>query len=207
LYFFATNLGEILIVLFAFIHSILSGTLLPLPLTAPQILWLNLITDGFLDISLSMEKQEPGLLSRIWLKDKPKLVDKFILLNMLFFAIPMGIISLIMFMNFYEQDLIYARTMTLMTMAMFQWFNAWNCRSQTKSILSLGLFTNKWLIFATLFVLGLQFSILYIPILQTIFKTTALSFHDWVIIVSSTFPIVLLEELRKYFIRMRVVEQ
>ncbi len=207
LYFFATNLGEILIVLFAFMYSIFSGTLLPLPLTATQILWLNLVTDGFLDVSLSMEKEEPGLLSRAWLQDKPKLVDRSMLLSMIFFAIPMGVVSLIVFMSFYEQDLVYARTMTLITMAMFQWFNAWNCRSQTKSILSLGLFTNKWLILATLFVLGLQFSILHIPVLQTIFKTTPLSLNDWAIIVCCTFPIVLLEELRKYFMRKRVVGQ
>lgn len=207
LYFFATNLGEILIILFAFMYSIFSGTLLPLPLTAPQILWLNLVTDGFLDVALSMEKEESGLLSRKWLEDKPKLVDRSMLMSMFFFAIPMGIVSLTMFMSFYEQDLTYARTMTLITMAMFQWFNAWNCRSQTKSIFSLGLFSNKWLILATLFVLGLQFSILHVPILQIIFKTTALGFHDWAIIVCSTFPIVLLEELRKYFIRARVVEQ
>jgi len=57
-YFFATNLGEILIVLFALLAN------LPLPLTAAQILWLNLVTDGFLDVALSMEPEEPGLLKQ-----------------------------------------------------------------------------------------------------------------------------------------------
>lgn len=194
LYFFATNMGEILIVLFA----LMTG--LPLPITAAQILWLNLVTDGFLDIGLSLEPKEPGLLSKDWLQKKLRLVDSTLLLKMLFMAIPMGIGSLCVFWHYYEVNITYARTMTLLTMAMFQWFNAWNCRSETQSIFKLGLFANKWLIAATLLVLSLQFLLIYAPFMHYIFKTVSLNMHDWLVVVAVSAPIVLLEEVRKFIV-------
>ena len=70
LYFFSTNMGEIFIVLFAFLTTLFTGIDLPLPITAVQILWLNLVTDGFLDVGLSMEPKESGLLEHTWLEKK-----------------------------------------------------------------------------------------------------------------------------------------
>ncbi len=146
LYFFATNMGEILIVLFAMFSS------LPLPLTAPQILWLNLVTDGFLDVALSTEPKEKGLLEATWLQKKMRLIDLNLLLKVMFVAIPMGAVSLAVFTWDLSRDgLEHARTMALITMAMFQWFNAWNCRSEKLSILELSMKqteskdTKKWL--------------------------------------------------------------
>jgi len=179
LYFFATNLGEILIILFAFIFGFMTGSNLPLPITAVQILWLNLVTDGFLDVGLSMEPQEEGLLSRRWLRDKPSLIDWSLLGKALFMAVPMAIGGLYIFLYYYQSGVAYARTMTLIVLAMFQWFNAWNCRSTTQSIFQLGLFSNKWLLLATSFVLSLQFLILYVPVMQDLFNTVPLSWHDW----------------------------
>jgi Ca2+-transporting ATPase len=198
LYFFATNMGEILIVLFALFTN------LPLPLTAAQILWLNFVTDGFLDIGLSMEPQESDLLSATWLKKKTRLVDANLLIKTAYLAIPMGIASLIMFMWAYDgtpASVPYARTMTLITMAMFQWFNAWNCRSERKSLFEIGLFSNKWLIAATLFVLSLQLLIVYVPFMHYIFKTVPLSLTDWGMIIGLSAPIIFIEEVRKQLSR------
>lgn len=197
LYFFATNMGEILIVLFAMFTS------LPLPLTAPQILWLNLVTDGFLDVALSAEPKEKGLLEKSWLAQKLRLIDANLLLKMMFVAIPMGAISLALFAyDLPRNGLAHARTMTLITMAMFQWFNAWNCRSERFSILQSGLFTNKWLLAATSLVLGLQLFILHTPFMQYIFQTVPLSLADWGLILGVTFPIIVLEEVRKFIMRL-----
>jgi P-type Ca2+ transporter type 2C len=197
LYFFSTNMGEILIVLFAFLTTLFTGIDLPLPITAVQILWLNLVTDGFLDVGLSMEPKESGLLEHGWLEKKHQLIDGALLLKMLFMAIPMGIGSLIIFLIYYQTDLAYARTMTLITMAMYQWFNAWNCRSETRSLFSLGLFTNKWLIAVMALVLALQSAIVYLPFMRHIFKTVPLTLHDWLIVIAATAPIIILEEIRK----------
>ncbi len=198
LYFFGTNLGEIFIILFALFTN------LPLPLTASQILWLNFVTDGFLDIGLSMEPRESDLLQATWLKKRTRLVDANLLLKAAYFALPMGIASLALFLWAYDgtpASVPYARTMTLIAMAMFQWFNAWNCRSEGKSLFEIGLFSNKWLIAATVFVLLLQFAIVYVPFMQYIFKTVPLSLSDWGLIFAVSAPIILIEELRKQLVK------
>ncbi len=195
LYFFATNLGEILIVLVALFTN------LPLPLTASQILWLNFVTDGFLDIGLSMEPEEKGLLEATWLKKKLRLIDVSMIIKSFYFAIPMGIASLWMFTYTYDgmpASIPYARTMTLVCMAMFQWFNAWNCRSEHKSLFEIGLFSNRWLIIATLFVLFLQLLLVYTPFMRYIFKTVPLSLSDWGLIFAISAPIIVVEEIRKF---------
>ncbi len=200
LYFFATNMGEVLIILFALFLNAL-GVDFPLPLTAAQILWLNLVTDGFLDISLSMEPQEQGLLRKKWLHKKIHLVDWSLIAKMFFYAVPMAVGSIWIFFQYYQTDLRLARTMTLLCMAMFQWFNAWNCRSENKSLWSIGLFTNRWLILATSFVLFLQVVLIYAPFMQYIFKTVPLTGEQWLLIIAISCPIVLFDEIRKYLIR------
>jgi len=201
LYFFSTNMGEIFIVLFAFLASLFSGINLPLPITAVQILWLNLVTDGFLDVGLAMEPKEPMLLKRFWLEKKQRLIDGALLLKTLFMSIPMGIGSLIVFLSYYKTNIAYAQTMTLITMAMFQWFNAWNCRSFNHSLFSLGLFSNKWLIAVMILVALLQSAIVYVPFMRYIFKTVALSGQDWILIIAISSSIVFIEEIRKLIAR------
>lgn len=201
LYFFSTNMAEIWIVFFALLARLYTKSHLPLPITAVQILWLNLVTDGFLDVGLSLEPQEPNLLHNRWLKQKPQLIDKELLLKTLYMSIPMGIGSLMVFLLYYQSNLAYARTMTLITMAMYQWFNAWNCRSETRSLTELGLFSNPWLIAVMALVLFLQSAIVYVPFMRYIFKTVPISGYDWIVIISITAPIIALEEIRKAIMR------
>jgi magnesium-transporting ATPase (P-type) len=197
LYFFATNMGEILIVLFALLAD------LPLPIAAAQILWLNLVTDGFLDIALSMEPKEEGLLTQKWLSKAHHLVDLNMILKMFYSATPMAIGSLSVFIHYYyATDIVHARTMTLITMAMFQWFNAWNCRSQTRSIFQLGFFANPWLLLAIGFVFLLQIVVTTVPFMQYIFKTVPLSPLEWFIVLLISSSVVILEELRKWVVRL-----
>jgi Ca2+-transporting ATPase len=136
--------------------------------------------------------------------NKLHLVDGSILKKTLWMALPMAIGSLGIFMHYYRINIAFARTMALMSMAMFQWFNAWNCRSEKQSIFALGILSNPWLIAATIFVLLLQLSIIYVPGLQAIFKTVPLSIHDWIIICSVSSSIILCEELRKLFVRYQI---
>lgn len=207
LYFFSTNLAEILIILFAFIASMAFPQLaLAFPLTAAQILWLNLVTDGFLDSALALEKKEKGLLfDQKWFGKQHHLIDGSLIAHMIFSAVPMALGSLFVFLLFSSVDIPLARTMTLLTLGMFQWFNAWNCRSETLSVFQLGWFTNKWLILATFVVVSLQILLLYIPFLQSIFATIPLNIYQWMFaaLVSST--ILWMEEIRKLVARWKYV--
>lgn len=196
LYFFVTNVGEIFMILFALLGQ------LPLPITAAQILWLNLITDGFLDMALTTEpKEEALLLQRGWLEKKKRLIDVKLLISVAALAVPMGLMAMGVFMFYYRQDIKLARTMTLVTMAMAQWFNAWNCRSETKSLFSISFFSNRWLLIATSFVLFLQLALIYVPFMQIIFDTVPLSLTQWGLVVVVSAPIILIDETRKWFVR------
>lgn len=195
LYFFSTNAGEVLVVLFALLLG------LPLPLTAVQILWLNLITDGFLDTALSAEKKEEGLLRHEAHTGSLHVVDWGTAFKMLYMALPMALFSLLLFCHYCSTGLMHARTIALVSMAVFQWFNALNCRSETQSIFKLGLFSNRWLVLAMGVVLGLQMLVLYNPVMQRLFKTEPLSLREWGLIVLCASSIVVMEEVRKWVVR------
>lgn len=199
LYFFTTNLGEVLIVLFALFLN------LPLPLFASQILWLNFVTDGFLDVSLVAEPHEGDILYRK-LSSGQQLINWHIGFKILIMSIPMALGSIGVFMYYYKTDLILARTMTLLTMAMFQWFNVWNCRSESKSIFELGLFSNMWLVAATTFVFLLQIAVTYLSFMQYIFHTVPLSLEQWLVVIALSSTIIIFEELR-IFIKYKILKR
>lgn len=204
LYFFSTNLAEVLIILFYSVASLLFPSFLfGLPFTAAQILWLNLITDGFLDTALSLETKEENLLfEKKWLSNKRiHLVDRPLLLKTVWMAFPMALGSFAIFLLYAPINMTLARTMTLVTLALFQWLNAWNCRSQNKSILTLGLLSNRWLLLATALVFVLQLLLLHVPFLQKLFDTQPLNIYQWLLALSVAVWILILEEGRKWVVR------
>lgn len=206
LYFFSTNLAEILIIIFTFIVALmLPNNGLVLPLTAAQILWLNLITDGFLDSALAFEQKEKGLLfEQKWFGSKYHLIDRSLICHMFFCAVPMALGSLFVFLLFSQVDIPLARTMTVLTLGMFQWFNAWNCRSETLSVFQLGWFTNKWLILATVAVTILQILLIYVPFFQMLFSTVSLNIYQWIFAALISSTILWIEEIRKVVVRAQI---
>ena len=116
-------------------------------------------------------------------------------------ALPMVVGTLILFSGIYEADLTKAWTISLTTLAMFQWFNAWNCRSETKSLFQMDLASNKFLVGATLTVIGLQIMAVYAPFMNTILRTTPLTFMEWMIPLAVATSIIFAEELRKLIYR------
>ncbi|MCR4311005.1 MAG: HAD-IC family P-type ATPase [Candidatus Taylorbacteria bacterium] len=197
LYLFSTNMGEVLVI----IGALLLGY--PLPLLASQIIWLNFVTDGFLDVSLAMEPKESNLLDGKFEKPKKYLVDKLMAKRMVLMSITMAVGTLYLFSNHYEADLTKALTISLTVLAAFQWFNAWNCRSDSKSIFQMNPFSNSYLVGATVLVILFQLAAVYTPFLQRILHTTPLSISEWMIIIPVAFTIIFVEEIRKFFYRRR----
>lgn len=192
LYLFSTSAGELLTIFATFLIGY------PLPILAVQILWLNLVTDGFLDMALAMEPRERGLLRKRKRDSQNNLIDKLMIQRILIMAVPMMIGTLILFSKYYEDNIFKAWTISLTTLAVFQWFNAWNCRSEDKSIFRMNPFTNIYLVGATIIVILLQLLALYAPAMQKILHTVPLNFSDWILIVSVAFAIVIFEEARKF---------
>ncbi len=185
------NVGEV-IVIFA---AMLMG--MPLPLLPLQILWMNLVTDGFPALALAVEKEEKGIMKQPPRSPQENIVTKPLAIMMVIEGIFMAICTLTAYMIYPHNtpdELMKARTMAFTVLVFCQKIHLFNCRSMTISAFKIGLFTNWWLILAVLLILFTQVAIVHIPCLQLIFKTTSLNLHDWGIVVGlSLLPLVGME--------------
>ncbi|MDP3784590.1 MAG: HAD-IC family P-type ATPase, partial [bacterium] len=201
LYLFSTSWGEALTITAALLLGY------PLPLLPAQIIWLNFVTDGFLDVALAMEPKEEGLLRGNFERPKKYLVDKLMTQRIFIMAVPMMIGTLFLFKGYFENDLAKAWTISLTTLAVFQWFNAWNCRHESKSIFQMNPFSNKFLVGATLTIIFLQLLVVYNPFMQKLLRTAPLELSEWLLIIPIAASIVLVEEIRKFFYRLWLEKQ
>jgi len=162
-YLLTTNFAEIITLLTAVL------IFLPTPLTAIQILWLNLVTDGLSDMSLATEKGHGDELSHKPLKRNAGIITGSILPFMLINASLMTILSLGIFYTYLDQSLEKARTMAFITMAFCQLWNVLNMRSLTKSVFDIGFFSNRYIIYGLIISITLQVIAVETPFFERIF--------------------------------------
>ncbi|PIQ92734.1 MAG: ATPase [Parcubacteria group bacterium CG11_big_fil_rev_8_21_14_0_20_39_22] len=192
LYLFGTAVGEIV----AITGAIFLG--FPIPLTPSQIIWLNLVTDGFLVVALGL-----GPIDKSLLYDKVKrrgrfIVDWLMMERALIMGFVMAGVSLFMFVEYLDEGIVKASTIALTALSVTQWFNVWNVRSERRSIFAMNWFSNKYLLWATAIVVVLQMAVVYLPFMQTIFRTTPLSLSEWVMILGFSTFVFIAEEIRKF---------
>jgi len=200
----ATNIGEDLTLLSAL--AFLPGA--DLIVTPVQILWVNLVTDGVLDIALAMEPKEGDVMEEPPRKPNARIINREIVQNLLMTASLMAIGTLWMFGRASNSgSLIYAQTMAFTTLAMFQVFNSLNCRSRKRSVFELGLFKNRYLVGAIVLSVVLQLLAEHVPFMQAALGTVPLSWGDWGLIVLITSSVFAADELRKLFERRRAARQ
>lgn len=194
-YGLSAHIGEVLIVLI----SILGWQILPL--IAVQILWINLITDGLPPMALSVEPPDSGIM-----RQKPRNVEEG-LITRREIAAGLGIGGLIAFQALLvltwalDRNFSIEKLQTLIfTLVVFsEMFNAFNWRSDRYSIFSLGIFTNRSLVYAVLTTIILQLVVIYVPFFQTAFRTVPLSLSDWGVILPLASTTLISMELVKYF--------
>ncbi len=197
LYLVSTGFGEAFTIAFALIAGF------PLPLVAAQIIWLNFVTDGFLTIALAMEPREQGLLEKPNQNGSQNLIDHQMKIRIVTMALTMALGSLWMFSQYHQGEIIKAWSISMTTLAVFQWLNAWNCRHGSRSLFALSPFSNIYLLGATILVIILQMFAIYNPFFQKILKTTGLSINEWVLILAVSSSIIVVEEVRKLIQRRR----
>jgi magnesium-transporting ATPase (P-type) len=192
-YLFATNAGEVLVI------GACIALGLPLPLLPVQIIWLNLVTDGFLNVGLALEPAGPGLLSA---RTKGRrLADRTTYWAMLRMGAVMAAVTVWLYAQALGQGEAYARTVALTTLAVLQWYNAWNCRDLDRSLFSLRPFGNRALVLATVAVVALHLLALSHPLLRSALGTVPLSLADWGTILVVSLAVIAVEELRKALAR------
>jgi P-type Ca2+ transporter type 2C len=192
LFLFSTNIGEII----AIAAAIFVG--LPIPLLAPQILWLNLITDSPVAFALALDTKNPGLLRGSYRSGA--LVDRHDLFRMLLQGVVIAAGTLYLFQLYAASDLPKAWTMALTSLALFQWFNGWNCRSDRESAFK-GFFDNVYLFWAVVLSALLHAVVLQLPLTQKVLHVVPLSGREWLLAASVAASVIVAEELRKFFSR------
>ncbi len=176
----------------------------PLPVIAVQILWVNLIADGPISMTLAFEKKEKDIMQR-----KPKdysgsLLTKEIKVLIFIIGLSTDLILLGLFwylLNFTNYSIEHIRTVIFAGLAIDSIFYIFSCKSLRKNIWQMNLFSNLYLILAILLGITTIFLAIYLPILQDLLKTAPLSLFDWSLIFSfGIINIALIEFAKHHFI-------
>jgi Ca2+-transporting ATPase len=204
MYLLSSNIGEIGLMAVA----TLAG--LPLPLSAVQILYVNLATDGLPALALAVDPPEKDLMQRPPRDPKVGIFTPSVVWLMLVGGIWSTLVNVSLFV--YELSngaalgmdsddaLTHAMTMTFLSLVLIQFFKAYNFRSDRDSILQHP-FANKWLNIAILWELTLLTLIVYVPVLSDAFGTYPLPLSDWLLVVAAAFTIVPVLEATKWLLR------
>ena len=199
------NVGEILVI---FLLSLVPKSLVPgiaAPLTAIQLLWLNLITDSFPALALGREKGEPGIMKMPPRSKNEPIINKSMLGHIalqsvgLFVSVAAAFIIALMSMNnggtfFYSGVLAdaaakgvhpidIARTVAFATLICAELFRAFAARSERISVFKLGLFSNKMMNIAVALSLVMLVAVIYIPGINGIFNNVAINPLAWLVIL------------------------
>ena len=195
----STNFGAIIAILVARILG------LPVPFTPIQILWVNLIMDGPPALALGVDPPDPGIMRRRPRDPRAKILPTQRLLVLLSIGSVMAAGTL--FADWWGQrgdgDEAVAVTLAFTTFVLYQVFNAFNARSETATAFRRHSLSNSKLLIALGGVLVLQVLAVHLGPLQTIFDTTALTMGQWLLAAGLASTVLIVEELRKLFVRSR----
>jgi len=221
----SSNVAEIMIIFLA----TLAG--LPPPLTAIQLLWLNLITDGAPALALAMERGDPDIMSRKPRAKSEPIVNRSMgvgiliqtitqtgavltafLLGLIWHLeagahIPTGMnpLSYLMQHDWHGIDVQAAETMAFVTLSLCELFRAYTVRSERASIFTIGVLSNRYMQYAV----GLSITLLVLvtaaPFLQPIFNTHFPSAREWAVVIGLALIPAISEEITKFFLRRSTV--
>ncbi len=217
----SSNVAEIMIIFLA----TLAG--LPTPLTAIQLLWLNLLTDGAPALALAMEKGDPDVMDRPPRPKRESIVNKSMQLGILIQTItqtgavlgafllglywhlsshiPEDVNAFVYLLRFdwTGLDVQTAETMAFVTLSLCELFRAYTVRSERVSLFRLGIFSNPFMQYAVGFSILLLLIVVNVPFFQPIFNTHFLDLNEWLVVIGLGLIPALSEELTKLYLRLR----
>jgi Ca2+-transporting ATPase len=196
MYLLSSNIGEIGLMA----GATLAG--LPLPLSAVQILYVNLATDGLPALALAVDPPEDDLMRRPPRDSRTGIFTRPVVMLMLVGGVWSTVVNLSLFVWALNsgRSVQEAMTMTFVSLVLIQFFKAYNFRSDRHSVLH-DPFANKWLNIAIIWELVMLGLIVYVPVLERTFGTFGLTLVDWLIIVAAAFTVSPVLELAKWMER------
>jgi len=191
-YIVSSNVGEIFVMLMAPLMGY------SVPLTAIQLLWINLVTDGLPGLALGVEPTSPETMERPPHPPGESVLARGLGAYLLWVGLLLGGVTLLAL--FLGHDLLKTsawQTMVFTTLALSQMGNALAVRSDKKPLYKLGIMTNRPLVGAVLLTVTTQFAVVYVPFLQRIFGTESLSLGELAISIGlSALVFVVIESVK-----------
>jgi len=217
----SSNIAEIMIIFLA----TLAG--LPAPLTAIQLLWLNLITDGAPALALAVEKGDPDIMDQMPRAKNEPIVNRSMTVGLVvqtlaqtgavLTAFGLGLlwhleagaavignpITYLIQHDWFGVDVQTAETMAFVTLSLAELFRAYTVRSERASLFSIGIFSNRYMQYAVGLSIVLLLLVINVPFLQPIFNTHFLSPREWGVVVGLAVIPAIAEEITKFFLRLK----
>ena len=188
------NMGEVLVV---FLSLILG---LPVPFSAKQLLWLNLVTDSFPALALGVEPGEPDIMELPPRDPEEPILDKKVTRMLIVQSVAITVASLGAYMwalNTYPGDLYIARTVSFLTLTLAELFRAFSARSDRLNLWDMGLLTNKRLLQGVGISTVLTMLVVVVPALRNIFDLVMPTLTQWgVILGAALIPMIAAEILK-----------
>jgi Ca2+-transporting ATPase len=193
-YLLSCNVAEIVVIFTA----IMAG--LPSPLTAIQLLWLNLVTDGAPALALGAEKGDPDTMFQKPRPPKEPIINRLMQTRILIQTIAIAGVTLSAYLigrSLYPGEQAISATMAFTTLSFSELVRAFTSRSERYPVLRIGLLGNKWMFYAVVSSLVLLLLTIYVPFLQPIFDTVPLAWEHWRIILPLLFVPAIVAEISK----------
>ena len=203
-YLLSCNLAEIAIIFLATLMG------LPSPLTAIQLLWLNLITDGAPALALGVEKGDPDIMNRPPRPPKEPIINRDMQIGIIVQTIAITAITLgayLIGLNLFADQHEIAMSMAFVALSFSELLRAFTARSEYIPILQIGLFNNRAMNWAVVSSLVLLLAVVYVPFLQPVFNTAPLTWSQWQYLLPLLFIPALAAEATKVFLSKRKAQK
>jgi Ca2+-transporting ATPase len=194
-YLLSCNLGEIMTIFLATLRGWGS------PLSAIQLLWVNLVTDGAPALALGLEKGEPDIMELPPRPTKEPVINRKMTLGIAFQTIAITFATLAAYAIGLARFPEKARTMAFVTLSLSELLRAYTSRSERHSIFSIGVLSNKYMQLAVIASFSLLLAVVYLPFLRPIFDTLSLGLREWIAILPLLLIPAIIAEMMKFFLR------
>ncbi|MDD6466874.1 MAG: calcium-translocating P-type ATPase, PMCA-type [Erysipelotrichaceae bacterium] len=195
LYLLSCNIGEI----FALVTAVLLLPSYPIPLSAIQILWVNVITDSFPAFALGVEPKENDVMRQPPRDKHSSLFPKHDTYLLVINGLLIGTFTIISFRYGLNYSIEIAHTMAFMTLSFTQLIHAFNFRSLHDSIFKAGIFKNKALTFVVFFSIFFQMLLSKIPFFQPLLDVVSLPVYGWILVFALSLMMIFINEGVKLF--------
>ena len=195
----STGAGEIVL----FTLSRILG--LPLPLTAVQLLWLNLVTNGIQDIALAFEPGEGNELRKPPRSPDEPIFNRIMIERVILSALVFGVVSYALFHSLITQGVPVdeARNSVLLLMVLFENVHVFNCRSEYKSVFRMNHFQNPILLFGTLAAQIIHITAMYTPGISEVLDVQPVTIEQWFQFLMLGLSLLVVSEMHKFYLRRR----